>query len=85
MPDGLVFAKCIVAADVDYQLDAMELGMTEKGSFDRTQAGLPRIPVGGYYKYRTNADPTTAPWLITGSMAVLEIMDDDMTEAVCQL
>ena len=84
MPDGLVFAKCIVAADVDYQLDAMELGMTEKGSFDRTQAGLPRIPVGGYYKYRTNADPTTAPWLITGSMAVLEIMDDDMTEVVCQ-
>ena len=84
MPDGLVFAKCIVAADVDYQLDAMELGMTEKGSFDRTQAGLPRIPVGGYYKYRTNADPTTAPWLITGSMAVLEIMDDDMTEAICQ-
>ena len=83
MPDGLVFARCEIAADVDYQLDAMSLGMKENGKFDRTQAGLPMVPVNGYYKYRTNVDPTTAPWYITGAMRVVEILDDDDCAAIC--
>ena len=83
MPDGLVFARCEIAADVDYQLDAMSLGMKENGKYDRTQAGLPMIPVNGYYKYRTNADPNTAPWYITGAMRVVEILDDDDCARIC--
>lgn len=83
MPDGLVFAKCEIAADVDYQLDAMEYGVSENGNFNRSQAGLPRIPENGFYKYRTNVDPTTAPWYITGSMRVTEILDDDDCARIC--
>ncbi|MBR6255586.1 MAG: hypothetical protein IKR22_09210, partial [Clostridiales bacterium] len=83
MPDGLVFARCSVAADYDYQLEALGYGMKENGKFDRTQAGLPRIPKNGYYMYRTNVDPTTAPWIITGAIKVEEILDDDMSAEIC--
>lgn len=83
MPDDLVFAKCEVSADIDYQLDALSYGINEKGGFSRSQAGLPEVPVDGYYKYRTNVDPTTAPWLIAGSIKVTEILDDDDCARIC--
>lgn len=83
MPDGLVFARCSVAADYDYQLEALSYGVKSNGNFDRTQAGLPRIPNDGYYMYRTNPDPTTAPWIITGAIKVEEILDDDMSAEIC--
>ena len=83
MPDSLVFCLCEIAADVDYQLDAMSYGVNERGKFDRTQAGLPRVPVDGYYKYRTNVDPSTAPWYITGAMRVVEVLDDADCARIC--
>ena len=83
MPDDLVFALCEVSADVDYQLDALAYGIGETGNFSRSQAGLPMIPKDGCYKYRTNVDPTTAPWLIAGSMRVVEILDDDDCARIC--
>ena len=83
MPDDLVFAKCEVSADVDYQLDALSYGISDKGSFSRSQAGLPYVPDDGFYKYRTNVDPTTAPWLIAGSIKVVEILDDDDCARIC--
>ena len=83
MPDGLVFAKCMIAGAVDYQLDAMSYGVKENGKYDRTQAGLPTVPDNGYYKYRTNPDPKTAPWYITGAMKVVEILDDDDCARIC--
>lgn len=84
MPDGLVFARCSVAADNDYQLEALGYGMKDNGKFDRTQAGLPRIPANGYYMYRTNVDPNTAPWIISGAIRVEEILDDDMAAEICK-
>lgn len=83
MPDDLVFAKCEVSADVDYQLDALSYGLNNKGGFSRSQAGLPYVPDDGYYKYRTNVDPTTAPWLIAGSIKVVEILDDADCARIC--
>lgn len=83
MPDDLVFALCEISADNDYQLDALSYGINEKGGFSRSQAGLPWIPKDGYYKYRTNVDPTTAPWLIAGSIRVVDILDDDDCARIC--
>lgn len=83
MPDDLVFAKCEIAADVDYQLDAISYGVGTSGKFNRSQAGLPMLPADGYYKYRTNPDPDTAPWYITGAMRVIEILDDDDCAEIC--
>lgn len=82
-PYNFVWARCEVAADANYQLDAMSFGVNENGKFERSQAGLPYIPEDGYYKYRTNADPNTAPWIISGSIKVVEILNDDQVAAEC--
>ena len=82
-PYNFVWAECEVAADHDYQLDAMALGVNKKGSFIRTQAGLPYVPTDGYYKYRTNADPNTAPWIISGAIKVNRILDDAEVAEIC--
>ena len=36
----------------------------------------------GYYRYRTNPNPDTVPWIITGAMKVSRILDDAETEAI---
>lgn len=76
--DDLVYCEVEMSADYNYQLQAMSYGMNVKGSgkdYDTTQAGLPEIPVNGYYKYRTN--PTKGePWYIAGSIKVTRILTD---------
>lgn len=75
-PANFVWAECDVAADFDYQEEAMSYGYTENGKFRHSYAGLPRLPVDGYYKYRTNPNPDTVPWLITGAMKVNRVLSD---------
>lgn len=82
-PYNFVWAECDVAADRDYQLDAMSLGVNDKGSFVRSRAGLPYVPTDGYYKYRTNPDPNTAPWIISGAIKVNRILDDAEVAEIC--
>lgn len=41
------------------------------------------VPVGGYYKYRTNPNMEGA-WVIAGEMRVLEILDDAEVEKLCR-
>jgi predicted nucleotidyltransferase len=75
-PENFVWAECDVAADYDYQEEAMSYGYTENGKFRHSYAGLPRLPVDGYYKYRTNPNPNTVAWLITGAMKVNRVLSD---------
>ena len=75
-PSNFVWAECLVAADIDYQEEAMSYGYTKSGKFQHSLAGLPKLPVDGYYKYRTNPRPDTVPWLITGAMKVNRILSD---------
>lgn len=83
-PENFIFAECEIAADEDYQLEAMEYGISKTGKFNRTYAGLPYIPQNGYYKYRTNPDPQTSPWYITGAMKVTKILDDEDIRKICK-
>ena len=83
MPENFIFAECEIAADEDYQVEAMSYGVGENGKFNRTQAGLPYIPKDGYYRYRTNPDPSTAPWYITGAMKVNRILSDAEAREIC--
>lgn len=76
-PSNFVWAECLVAADIDYQEEAMSYGYTKSGKFQHSLAGLPKLPVDGYYKYRTNPRPDTVPWLITGAMKVNRILSDN--------
>lgn len=75
-PENFVWAECEIAADKNYQEEAMSYGYTKSGKFQHSLAGLPKIPVDGYYKYRTNPNPDTVPWLITGAMKVTRLLDD---------
>ena len=73
-PKNFVWAEVEYAADVDYQEEAMSYGYNASGKFQHSLAGLPELPVNGSYKYRTNPNPETDPWVITGAMKVNRIL-----------
>lgn len=75
-PKDFVWAEVEYVADVDYQDEAMSYGYTPSGKFQHSLAGLPKIPKDGYYRYRTNPNPDTVPWIITGAMKVKRLLDD---------
>lgn len=86
-PENFVWAECDVAADLDYQEEAMSYGYNANGKFQHSLAGLPRLPreedgTAGYYRYRTNPNPDTVPWIISGAIKVNRILDDEETRAV---
>lgn len=81
-PADFVWAECEYAMDHDYQEEAMSYGYTENGKFRHSYAGLPRLPEDGYYRYRTNPNPDTVPWVITGAMKVNRILTDAEVEKI---
>lgn len=81
-PKDFVWAECDVAADIDYQKKAMSYGYTKSGKFQHSLAGLPELPKDGCYRYRTNPNPETNDWLITGSMKVNRVLSDKETDAI---
>lgn len=83
-PSDFVWAECEYAMDVNYQEEAMSYGYTENGKFRHSYAGLPKLPTDGYYRYRTNPNPDTVPWIITGAMRVTRILTDAETDAICR-
>lgn len=84
-PANFVWAEVEYAKDVDYQDEAMSYGYNGAGNFQHSLAGLPKIPVDGSYTYRTNANPATDPWIITGAMKVNRVLtDSEVDELVRQ-
>lgn len=81
-PSNLVWAKCYYSKDIDYQDAAMAYGMSKNGKFQHSRAGLPRIPKNGSYEYRTNPNPKTEAWVITGAMKVVDILSFDEVEQI---
>lgn len=73
-PANFVWAEVEYADDVDYQDEAMSYGMNANGKFQHSLAGLPRVPQNGSYRYRTNPNPETDPWIITGAMRVNRLL-----------
>jgi site-specific DNA-cytosine methylase len=73
-PKNFVFAEVEYAADVDYQEEARQEGINPSGKYQHSLAGLKHLPTDGYYMYRTNPNPETDPWMITGAMKVNRIL-----------
>lgn len=73
-PKNFVFAEVEYAADVDYQEEARKEGINSSGKYQHSLAGLKHLPTDGYYMYRTNPNPETDPWVITGAMKVNRIL-----------
>lgn len=84
-PKDFVWAECEYAMDNDYQADADEQGHMRydkdgkeyrSDKYQHSLAGLKRLPKDGYYRYRTNPNPDTVPWVITGAMKVTKLLSD---------
>lgn len=73
-PKDFVWAEVEYAADNNYQQEAEAEGINPSGKFQHSLAGLKRLPEDGYYMYRTNPNPETDPWIITGSMKVNKVL-----------
>lgn len=73
-PKNFVFAEVEYAADVDYQEEARQEGINPSGKYQHSLAGLKHLPTDGYYMYRTNPNPETDSWVITGAMKVNRIL-----------
>ena len=96
-PKDFVWAECEYAMDVDYQKDSDEQGymrtkVDDQGNvttyrsdkYQHSLAGLPRLPKDGYYRYRTNPNPDTVPWVITGKMKVNKLLSDEEVNKILQ-
>lgn len=81
-PKDFVWAEVEYADDVDYQQEAESYGVTENGKYRHSYAGLPRVPKDGSYTYRTNPNPETDPWIITGAMKVKRILTPSEVDAM---
>ena len=84
-PANFVWAEVEYANDVDYQDEAMSYGIKPSGKFQHSLAGLPRLPENGSYKYRTNPNPETDPWVITGAMRVKRLLPPSEVDAMVEL
>ena len=65
---------------VNYTPEARENGW-KAGKWAANRAYLKHIPVGGYYKYRTNSNGDV--WIICGEIKILRILPDDERMAIC--
>ena len=76
-PRDFVWAEVEYAADRDWQKEADAEGMTEDGKYRHSYAGLKQVPEDGFYRYRTNPNPETDTWIITGAMKVNKVLTDE--------
>ena len=81
-PANFVWAEVEYAKDIDYQKEAKSYGISESGKFRHSYAGLPRIPENGSYLYRTNPNPKTDAWIITGAMKVNKLLTPSQVDAL---
>ena len=90
-PYDFIWAECEYVMDIDYQGEADEQGYMrtkadgstyKSDKYQHSLAGLPKLPINGYYKYRTNPNPDTVPWVITGAIKVNKLLDDYDVERI---
>ena len=82
MKDGCVWCEVEYHTDRSYQADAFDKGW-KNGNWSSTRAQLDYVPVGGYYKYKTNPN-MDGEWVIAGEMRVIRKMDDAEVEEICK-
>lgn len=71
-----VWAEVEVSADKSYQGEANANGVNPKTrKINYVKADIKKIPVDGYYRYKTNPN-MTGEWIISGAMKVNRILSD---------
>lgn len=73
-PMELVWAEVEFSKDKNYQEEAYKNGINPNGNYVHALAGMNTVPQDGYYRYRTNPDPNTPEWNISGKMKVVRVL-----------
>lgn len=73
-PMELVWAEVEFSKDKNYQEEAHKNGINSNGNYVHALAGMNTVPQDGYYRYRTNPDPNTPEWNISGKMKVVRVL-----------
>lgn len=82
MKDGCYWCEVEYKTDKCYSAEAREEGW-RGGRWAASRAYLKRIPVGGYYKYKTNPQ-MVGEWIICGEMRIIRVMNDEEVERICR-
>lgn len=72
--DNFVWAEVEFSKDKNYQEEAHKNGINSNGNYVHALAGMNIVPQDGYYRYRTNPDPNTPEWNISGKMKVVRVL-----------
>ena len=67
----------------NYQEEANQCGINKKGKLIPRDAYLKKIPVGGYYRYKTNPQ-MYGEWIIAGEMKITRVMSDEEVFKMCE-
>lgn len=81
-PSNLVFAECEYQADTDLSDESYKNGLSKNGKYQHSRAGIPRLPKNAFYRYRTNPDPSSADWIITGAIKVGKVLTHEEINAI---
>ena len=77
-----VWAEVDVAADINYQEEANRNGTNPKtGKINPRDADIKRIPVDGFYRYKTNPN-MAGEWIITGAIKINRVLSDSEVAAI---
>lgn len=81
LKDNCVWAE-VEYNEKSYQTEANNAGLNKKGIIIQKNAQLDYVPVGGYYKYKTNPTMFDA-WIISGEIRIIRIVPDAEVEEIC--
>ncbi len=76
-----VWAEIEIKTDIDYQAEANENGRNKKGKIIAVNADIKKIPVNGFYRYKTNP-AMTGTWIISGEMKIKKVLTENEVNAI---
>ena len=79
-PD-MVWCLCEFSDRINYQEEADQNGMNDKGDLVPKKAYLQHIPVDGFYRYKTNP-LMFRNWAIAGSIRILRVLPDQEVDQI---
>lgn len=84
MHPDTVWCEVEYKTNVDYNMEANSYGWNyDHTKFDPKKACLNRIPIEGFYYYKTSPQ-MTGRWIISGEMKINRIMNDNEVKTLCQ-
>lgn len=81
MKPDTVWCECEYSDETNYQLIANKNGINRKGKLVEKNAYLTKIPVNGFYRYKTNPN-MYGNWIIAGSIKINRVLSDEEVKEI---